>query len=245
MSKHFELLREVEIELGTKANGRHTESSNYSLPCRFESKIGPRTQEALCKLVRGLFLTSGQHSRCILFAGAAAGVGCTWVSVHVAQVLSSLTAAQVCLVEASTTPSWLSAYFNISDLKEPSESETFNRVSAKRVGDNLWLIPADADHLGGVASPGELLEARIEQLRHDFDYVLLDGSSMSDSSRSMAFAPMVDGAILVLRAGHTSRPALQRSIKDFETVGMKVIGTVLNKREYPIPASIYKRFIRP
>jgi Mrp family chromosome partitioning ATPase len=244
MSKHFESLRQVESEL-TKAGNRHAQLPDYSLACTFEPRVGPRTYEALCKLVRRLFLTSGHNSRCILFAGAAPGVGCTWVSVHVAQVLASLTAAQVCLVEASTTPSWLSTHFNISDLNNSSESETFNHMSAKRVGSNLWLMPADADHLGGVIESGELLEARIEQLKRDFDYVLLDVSSMSDSSRSLAFAPVVDGAILVLKAGQTSRPVLQRSIKDFQTVGMKVIGTVLNQREYPIPASIYKRFIRP
>ena len=241
MSKHFESLRQVDSEL-TNTSPRHRASSEYGLNCRLEPKVGPRTYEALCRLVRRSFLTSGHNSRCILFAGAAAGVGCTWVSVHVAEVLSSLTAAQICLVEASTTPTWVSTYFNMSDLKEWSESETFNRVSARRVGDNLWLVPAD--NLGGLVSSGELLEARIEQLKRDFDYVLLDVSSMSDGSRSLAFAPMVDGVILVLKAGHTSRPALQRSIKDFENVGMKIIGTVLNQREYPIPASIYKRFIR-
>jgi len=54
-------------------------------------------------------------------------------------------------------------------------------------------------------------------------------------------AILADGAVLVLKAGHTRRPVARLAIAELEAAGVKILGTVLNQRDYPIPEAIYKR----
>jgi Mrp family chromosome partitioning ATPase len=60
-------------------------------------------------------------------------------------------------------------------------------------------------------------------------------------SSSLTLGTLADGVVLVLKAGHTRRPAVHLAITELEGAGVKVLGTVLNQRDYPIPDAIYKR----
>jgi hypothetical protein len=46
--------------------------------------------------------------------------------------------------------------------------------------------------------------------------------------------------VLVLKSGESRYPALNGLVSDLDALGIKVIGTVLNFRQYPIPRWILK-----
>jgi capsular exopolysaccharide synthesis family protein len=67
----------------------------------------------------------------------------------------------------------------------------------------------------------------IDALRTRFDRVLLDLPAVAPLADVGTVAPLVDGAVLVVRAGITQRPALDQALAAFEAD--KVLGVVLNE----------------
>lgn len=92
----------------------------------------------------------------------------------------------------------------------------------------LTLLPA-----GKVPEyPTELLGSHamrraIDAFRSRFDRILLDLPAVAPLADVGTVAPFVDGAVMVVRAGATQRPALQQALAAFEQD--KVIGLVLNE----------------
>jgi non-specific protein-tyrosine kinase len=80
--------------------------------------------------------------------------------------------------------------------------------------------------------PSELLGSSamrrtLDGLRTRFDRVLLDLPGVTPVSDVGTVAPMVDGAVVVVRVGQTDRPALDRALAAFDD--HKVLGIVLNE----------------
>lgn len=85
-------------------------------------------------------------------------------------------------------------------------------------------------------NPAELLGSRrfaefLDQVRQEFDYVLLDAPPTGLVSDPTILAAQGDGVLLVLDAQNTRRKALQQSVHSLRAVGAKVLGTVMNNVE--------------
>jgi Mrp family chromosome partitioning ATPase len=81
----------------------------------------------------------------------------------------------------------------------------------------------------------------IDLLRNEFDYALINCSSLKESGDLLSVAPFVDGVILVVEANRTRREQIQHAERAIETAQGKLLGHVLNKRTYAIPEWIYRR----
>ncbi len=79
------------------------------------------------------------------------------------------------------------------------------------------------------------------ELSQRFEYVLFDASSLLGNAESGILSASVDGTVLVVRANRTKREVLAKAEKLVRFGGGAVIGTVLNRRTFPIPDAIYKR----
>jgi Mrp family chromosome partitioning ATPase len=67
----------------------------------------------------------------------------------------------------------------------------------------------------------------LDTLRARFDRVLLDMPAVTPLADVGTVAPLADGVLMVVRAGATQRPALDRALSAFDD--NKVIGVVLNE----------------
>jgi polysaccharide biosynthesis transport protein len=84
-----------------------------------------------------------------------------------------------------------------------------------------------------VANPPALLShaATAEALRaiaDDFDYVLIDAPSLLEFSDAIPLLRLVDGVVVVARAGHTRETSAQRLAQALAQAGAPVLGTVAN-----------------
>ena len=82
-------------------------------------------------------------------------------------------------------------------------------------------------------NPMELLssnkmERTLNQLRTNYDYILLDLPPVCEVGDPLAVAKGIDGTLLVVRQGYCNRRALNAAIRQFEFVGAKILGVVLN-----------------
>lgn len=96
----------------------------------------------------------------------------------------------------------------------------------------LTLLPAGSP----ASQPTELLgsaEMRrvVDTLNTQFDRLVIDTPPASPLADVGVLAPLVDGVVLVVRAGRTPRPAIDRALEEFEPD--RLLGLVLNDVEEP------------
>ncbi|MGX9726541.1 MAG: GumC family protein [Candidatus Electronema sp. VV] len=83
-------------------------------------------------------------------------------------------------------------------------------------------------------NPAELLNSSkmlqlVKEMPEQFDYVLLDSPPVQQVTDSFALAPIADGTVLVVRAGHTTYDLLDSGIKRLREGHGHLLGVVLNR----------------
>jgi capsular exopolysaccharide synthesis family protein len=92
---------------------------------------------------------------------------------------------------------------------------------------NLCFIPGGNQ----VTNPSELLSngrlrALLDRVTPVFDWVILDSAPLLPVSDSSVLADLIDGVLIVVRAGQTPSPIAQRACQELK--GRNVVGVVLN-----------------
>jgi len=136
-----------------------------------------------------------------------------------------------------------------ADLRRPTLHEVFgigngagltNALLAQVPEPQRFLQPTGHENLSLLASgphppnPSELLssgrmDAVIAALRREADIVLFDSPPLLAVADASILAAKVDGTILVVDAGQTRAPALQRAAEAVSRTGAKAMGAILNK----------------
>lgn len=95
---------------------------------------------------------------------------------------------------------------------------------------NLYLLPS-----GRVPpNPSEVLgsfraQFLIDQLKAKFDFIIIDAPPVMPVTDVLVIAPRTDGALFVIKSGHTDRKIIQDVLDQFEKAHQPVIGAVLNR----------------
>jgi capsular exopolysaccharide synthesis family protein len=94
-------------------------------------------------------------------------------------------------------------------------------------GQSLWLLPAGLPP----GHPAELLGSSamrrvVDTLRTRFDRIIVDTPPVAPLADVRILAPMTDGVVVVVRAGVTPRPAIERALAGFDR--SRLLGVVLN-----------------
>jgi Mrp family chromosome partitioning ATPase len=102
----------------------------------------------------------------------------------------------------------------------------------------LAVIPAGS----AVDRPTELLgsaEMRrlVDALRTQFDRIVFDTPPAAPLADVGVLSPLVDGVLLVVRAGRTQRPAIDRALEDIDPA--RLLGLLLNDVEQPVTDYAY------
>lgn len=80
----------------------------------------------------------------------------------------------------------------------------------------------------------------LEDLRRRFGAVILDCGSLLSSPDLPKLGHLVDGAIVVIEAGRSTRPQIDHALEVLSLAGAELKGFVLNRRTYPIPDRVYR-----
>ena len=166
-----------------------------------------------------------------LFTPTEAGSECSLLCAQTSDVLASRFSASVCLVDANIEPSFVQRHWfppdrrGLSDLARDRHLQLTEAVNRVPHGD-LWVLPRGSRALDeSLIESGEIRD-RMSELRHHFDFVLLDGAATS-TPQALTLARLADGIVLVLRANSTRRDAAARVKQQVEANGGRILGAVL------------------
>lgn len=180
----------------------------------------------------------------IMITSAMPAEGKTLMSVNIAYALSQLESKRVLLVDC--------------DLRNPSVAG-FLGMEFKRglsdviagtctVDEALWSAKPNLDILPCLTATaetadvayGDRLQRFLQEMAAHYDLVLIDAPPLFPIADTHLLAPMVDGALLVVRAGVTEIGNLKEAA---ELLKRKLIGTILNCAKAPRKAKkLYGRY---
>jgi capsular exopolysaccharide synthesis family protein len=189
--------------------------------------------EAFRKLKTQIFLHPGNSPRTILVTSAAPQEGKTLVAVNLALAISREIHSSAILVDG--------------DLRRPgiqlgkdkktkglsnylSDGVPLSEILLNSEIEKLQVIPAgSSSRKSSELIRSKKMEELIESLKGfgENTYVVIDSPPIMATADPSLLSKMVDGIILVIRAGYTSRESVQGAIKSVDR--QKIIGVVFNQ----------------
>ncbi len=182
-----------------------------------------------------LLSTAGRAPKTLLITSSLPGEGKTTTAVNTAISLAQ-TGAAVVIIDADMRRPRLRSIFDLSERKGLSSILS----SEMKAEEMLSLIAQDETtglHVmtsGPIPpNPAELIGSDqmrklISELSRAFTHIVIDSPPISSFTDGVLIASMVDGVLLVVHGGKSSRSVVRRSRQLLLDVGAKIFGVVLN-----------------
>ncbi|MGH9967625.1 MAG: GumC family protein [Pyrinomonadaceae bacterium] len=182
-----------------------------------------------------LLSTAGRAPKSLLVTSSLPGEGKTTTAVNTAISLAQ-TGASVVIIDADMRRPRLRSIFSLTDRAGLSS------ILASDLSEAEMLAMVDRDETTGLylltsgpipPNPAELLGSDqmhrlLATLQSNFTHVVVDSPPVSSFTDGVLISTMVDGVLLVVHGGKSSRHIVRRSRQLLRDVGAKIFGVVLN-----------------
>ncbi|MDR3413488.1 MAG: hypothetical protein P4L87_21455 [Formivibrio sp.] len=246
MSRNFELMTQLEIEAGATHNTKRA-AADPIYPAdavSIQSELASsESGEEMLRLVQRIFLSAnGSAPRQVVLCGVDGENGSSSVCAMAGRTLAANSSRKVCLVDANMRSPHLAGILGVDGTNLFSGKSALLRDQCVKIGNNLWLAGPNilADNSRVLLPPVEL-KARFAQLREEFEYLLIDAPGTSVCGDAQLLSLVADAAILVIEANSTRRLTARKAKESLDAAGVRLLGTVLHNRSFPIPEGLYKR----
>ncbi len=185
-----------------------------------------------------LLSTAGRAPRTLLITSSVPSEGKTTTAVNTAISLAQ-TGAKVLIIDADMRRPRIHSIFNLANnhglsallSSEMSEGEISSAIQDDEES-GLFILTA-----GPVPpNPAELIGSEqmlklINTVTPNFTHVVIDSPPVAAFTDGVLIATMVEGVLLVVHSGKSSRKVVARARKLLQDVGARIIGVVLNRVE--------------
>lgn len=187
-------------------------------------------------------------SRCFVVGVTSAvyGEGKTTVAMNLAGAIANNSTQRVALVDCNLRNWDLQTRLNLPpcaglvDILEGGEDDLANIIQKTEV-ENFTIVPAGraAANPSRLARSPRLVEV-MNALRMSNEFIVMDMAPVLPVADTRVLAKIVDGMVMVVRAGVTPREIVARAI---ESIGNdRVLGVVLNGTETAMPKFLQRYF---
>ncbi len=182
-----------------------------------------------------LLSTAGHAPKSLLITSSLPSEGKTTTAVNTAISLAQ-TGAKVLVIDADMRRPRLHSVFAVSN------AEGLSTILSSEMGASqiLEIIQYDEDTKLNLLpsgpippNPAELIGSEqmsnlLKKLQDHFTHVVVDSPPIASFTDGVLVASMVDGVILVVHSGKSSRQVVRRSRQLLQEIGAKIFGVVLN-----------------
>ncbi len=182
-----------------------------------------------------LLSTAGRAPKSLLITSNLPSEGKTTTATNTAISLAQ-TGARVLIIDADMRRPRLHSIFNIGNeeglstlLASELGDRDISRIIKKDEKTDLFLLtsgpipPNPAELIGS-----QQMAALLQTLQEKFTHIVVDSPPIASFTDGVLIASMVDGVILVVHAGRSSRQIVRRSRQMLQEIGAKIFGVVLN-----------------
>lgn len=212
--------------------------------CRKEYLLDKNTPFYITEAFRNLkaslsvSLPARQGGSALTFTSSYPEDGKTLVSANIS-LMFAMSDAKVVLVDADIRKGRIAKFFKLK--RSPGLSDYLSGLAPLEevlhpsgVNDNLYVISCGTQS----PKPYELLESDkmtslLDELKKQFDYVIIDTPPVLVVSDALAVAPKTDGAVLICRHNISYISDVQRSLSALQFAKVNVLGVVVNDHQAP------------
>lgn len=184
-----------------------------------------------------LFSSMNTGVKCVVVSSASPGEGKTFIAVSLGTLLTCGDAKRVCIVDCDLRRPRVHSVFNeclnavgLTTLLINEHVRTKTVAKAHRIPGLFYITsgPLTTDHLPLLMS--RRFEFIVEELRAEFDFVILDAPPILGFPDTRIVSRQADGVALVARQGHVSRAEYLTAAEMIaSTTGGRILGVILNK----------------
>jgi capsular exopolysaccharide synthesis family protein len=213
---------------------------NQNNPGRSELLISNDSRSALAEAYRQLrtsilLSTAGHAPKSLLVTSSVPSEGKTTTAVNTAISLAQ-TGAKVLIIDADMRRPRLHGIFQVSNehglssiLSSQMEEDEMLDIIQHDDESNLYLLPSGAVP----PNPAELIGSEqmsrmLKIMEANFTHVVVDSPPIASFTDGVLISAMVDGVLLVVHSGKSSRQVIKRARQLLSEVGAKLFGVVLN-----------------
>jgi len=182
-----------------------------------------------------LLSTAGRAPKTLLVTSANPGEGKTTTTINTAISLAQ-TGARVLVIDADMRRPTVHTIFDIRNVaglstalsRDASRDDVLSMIERDE-NSGLFVLtsgpipPNPAELIGSVQ-----MRTMLSWLEDDFDYVVIDSPPVATVTDGVLLASMVDGVILVVHGGKSSRELVRRARQLLLGTGARIFGVVLN-----------------
>lgn len=227
--------------------GKEEVDENYNSELLIYADPRSALAEAYRQLRTSILLSTAGHApKSLLVTSSLPAEGKTTTAVNTAISLSQ-TGAKVLIIDADMRRPRLHSIFNKSNaqglstllssqMEESDLIETIQQDEASKV----FLLasgpvpPNPAELLGS-----EQMSILMTKLEKTFTHIVVDSPPIASFTDGVLVGSLVDGVILVVHSGKSSRQVIKRSKQLLQDVGAKIFGVVLNNVNLKAQNSYY------
>ena len=180
-----------------------------------------------------LLSAAGQPPKTVLITSGQPGEGKTTTAINTAISLAQLGASVLiidCDLRRPTTHTVLGVeHLQVLSTYLSQTQVTLDEVIQQLPIENLSLLPC-----GPIPpNPAELIisdrmKEMLKELSLRYDHIIIDSPPLINVTDPVILSTMVDGVILVVHGGKSTRDIVRRARQELATVGAKIFGVVLN-----------------
>jgi Mrp family chromosome partitioning ATPase len=238
MSRNFELLNQLDAEFKL---GVATPKTIPAAERAVERRRSDSVNREMLNLVQRVFLPENPNSpHVVALCSVDRNARASSICFELGKALTAHTTRSVCLIDANPHTPLPSA-----PLKEnrPASFLESDHDYCQEISPNLWYTttkdPSSPTENGSV--PTHLLKQRLEYLRTRFHFIVIDLPQAGSQGDAAVLSQLADGSILVIEANTTRKAAALQAKKTMEAMNIRILGSVLNSRTFPIPERLYRK----
>jgi protein-tyrosine kinase len=212
------------------------EKQKSSKPTRARHVLPTRQTRGLASRIISLRSNGNEH-KTIGITSCQTGMGSSTVASNLAVAINAAIDGEVLLVDAverskalgkkESHPGWFDFVFGEAELTDVVRATDVPKLSVIGHGSFPGNVIGtyNKDKLSNIA---QLLKDR-------FEFVIFDLPSAENAGFTIPLACVLDGTILVLKAGHVSSTSATRFQQELQVQGVHLVGAVLNQTESHVP----------
>ena len=182
----------------------------------------------------------------IMVTSSVNGEGTTTIASELALTIAKSGLLKIFIIDANFRKPGIHKVFKIDN-----ETGLTNVLEGNRAHDGL--VKSNGVHNLSVLTSGSFkidiaeafqaqkLKHLFDQFKKEYDYIIVDSPPVISCPETQLLAGVMDGVVLVIRAGVTRREVVQSSRDQLRIASANLLGVVLNRKKHVIPEFIYKR----
>jgi len=211
--------------------------------------LNRRAEQYVAQLCANLYISSDAPPKCVALTAADRKAGKTSLGLGLAVQVVQLLNANVVFVEGNLRGPRAYRLLGVDEdhngLADILSGTCPLDQAVVSLGEGLGdVIPAgrvdDHDRITGILNT-QSVEAAFAELAKRYEYIIVETPAINIYPEAQVLLSRADRAVLVVRAGATSREAAGLAAKRIELCGAGPPAIVLNRKRFHVPEFIYKR----